>query len=102
MAKEMAVPEQHPSSFCAKFDEFPELRNSKLGDVVELKVRGTVVSLQASDMHSKGSASLEITNGNGSENYDKMSSSDMRKRLPVKDEEEVEMEDSEEEESNED
>lgn len=89
MADEMAVPEQHPSTFCAKFDEFPEAKNANLGDMIEIKFKGKVVSLRAPDKYSKGEAVLEVKNADLSEeDMEKMPVKELRKKLPVKDEEE--------------
>lgn len=87
MADEMAVPEQYPSTFCAKFDEFPEAKNWKLGDMVELTVKGKVTALHAPDRNMKGEAILEIKNAETPDDMEDMPASEMRKRLPVKDEE---------------
>lgn len=97
MEKDMATPERMPSTFCARHDEFPELKDAQLGETVEIKVRGKVVGLRAADRYSKGETTLEINSGNLSEkeaepemedDIENMSSEEMRKRLPVKDEEE--------------
>jgi hypothetical protein len=95
MEKDIATPERMPSTFCARHDEFPELKDAQLGETVEIKVRGKVVGLRAADRYSKGETTLEINSGNLSEveaepedDVENMSSEEMRKRLPVKDEEE--------------
>lgn len=96
MAEAIGKPEEMPSTFCARHDAFPELKDAKLGEMVELKVRGKVVSLRAPDKYSKGETHLEISSGNTSEeeaepkeeDVENMSAEEMRKKLPVKDEEE--------------
>lgn len=87
----MSKKENYPSTFCARHDEFPELKDAKLGQEVELKVKAKVVGLRAADMHSKGETNLEILAGNKSDKEaapEDMSAEEMRKKLPVKDEEE--------------
>lgn len=83
-----AVPEQYPSTFCARFDEFPEVKDAKLGDVIELKIKGKVVELRAPDRNMKGEATLEVKSADmKNQDMEDMPASEMRKRLPVKDEE---------------
>jgi len=83
-----AVPEQMPSTFCARFDEFPEVKDAQLGDVIELKIKGKVVSLRAPDMHAKGEATLEVKSADmGEDEMRKMPLNELRDKLPKKSEE---------------
>jgi hypothetical protein len=83
-----AVPEQHPSTFCGMFDDFPELKDAKLGDMIELKIKGKVVELEAPSKDSKGKAGLEVKSADMTEDEMRdMPAKELRKKLPVKDEE---------------
>lgn len=84
-----AVPEQYPSTMCARLDEFPELKDAKLGDLVELKIKAKVVGMRAPDREAKGEANLEVKSAEMTEDeMREMPSKELRKKLPVKDEEE--------------
>lgn len=92
MANEMAVPEESPSTFSAKHDKFPELKNAKLGDIVEVKVKGKVVNLHAASQYSKGSTEIEVESGQNKEddNPETMPLEKLREKLPKKQEEDEE------------